>query len=223
MSFQKRVFPSSDYATETARSIADAGRDAHNVVLTGGTTAERVYSDLAAAPATWRKWEVFLSDERCVPPHDPSSNFGMVARTLFRNAMPKAIHRMRGEDPPETAAQQYELELRAALGQGVDLVLLSLGADAHICGLFPASSALDEDSRLCTVIERPDGMTGLTLTPPAILAGEAIYVMAAGKAKAASLRRVISRDGSIYDAPARLLHEHGNVTFLLDKAVVSAL
>lgn len=223
MSFETRVFPSTTYAREAASVIAAAAADARSLVLTGGTTAEKVYPALAKEAVPWSRLEVLFSDERCVPPGDPASNYTMAERLLFQTKSPKIVHRMRGEDPPEEAAIRYHSDIEPAVRAGLDVVLMGMGADAHICGMFPGSRAVDERTRLCLSVDRPDGMQGLTLTPPAILGGATILLLVTGTGKAATVKRVIEGDETVATAPARMLAAHDNVTFLLDEGAASAL
>ena len=223
MTFKTEVFPAADHAREAATVIADAARTATSLVLTGGTTAEKLYAELARHELPWQNLEVLFSDERCVPPGDPASNFGMAERLLFQRRSPKVVHRMRGEESPEHAAAQYDSEIRPAVERGLDVVLVGMGADAHVCAMFPGSRALDETSRLCAAVDRPDGMTGLTLTPPALLSGRKILLIVTGEGKAATVRRVVEGHESVASAPARMLAGHEDVTFLLDTGAASAL
>ena len=223
MSFTTQVFPSGSYAADAARTIADAAPHEGSLVLTGGTTAEKVYAELAKREVAWGRLEVLFSDERCVPPGDPASNYGMAERLLFQRSAPKVAHRMRGEDSPDHAAEQYDAAIRPAVEIGLDLLLVGMGADAHICALFPGSRALDETSKLCCAVDRPDGMTGLTLTPPAVLAARKVLLIVTGEGKAATVKRIIEGNESVPSAPARLLADHPDVTFLLDEGAASAL
>lgn len=223
MSFETKVFPSGPYAGEAAAIIAGAVADARSLVLTGGTTAEKVYAELSDESIPWARLEVLFSDERCVPPGDPASNYGMADRLLFHKATPKIVHRMRGEDPPDHAAAQYHSDIEDVVTAGLDVVLLGMGADAHICAMFPGSRALDQKKKLCVPVDRPDGMTGLTLTPPAVLGSRKILVIVTGEGKAATVKRVIEGDESAESAPARMLAGHHDVTFVLDEGAASAL
>ena len=223
MSFETKVFPSSSYARDAAAVIAEATSGASSLVLTGGTTAEKVYVELAKEAVPWSRLEVLFSDERCVPPGDPASNFTMAERLLFQRSMPRSLHRMRGEDAPEVAAARYHSDIESVVRAGLDLMLAGMGADAHVCAMFPGSRALDEKDKLCLAVDRPDGMMGLTLTPPAVLSARKILLIVTGQGKAATVKSVIEGDESVTSAPVRMLADHPDVTFLLDEGAASPL
>lgn len=225
MTFKLEVFPTRAYAFEVAaiipRHLPPAGG---SFVLTGGTTAEKVYPGLAeVAGRRLPQLSILFSDERCVPPDHEESNFKMASRLLLDRAGAGDVHRMRGEHPPEQAARAYSDEIRSLVERGLDLLLLGMGADAHVGAMFPNSPALAETHQLCRAVDRPDGMQGLTLTPPAMLSAKKILLLVTGEAKAATVNRVIQGDESIESCPARLLADHPNVTFLLDEPAASAL
>ena len=44
--------------------------------------------------------------------------------------------------------------------------------------------ALEESERLCVPVDRPDGMKGLTLTPPAMQRGKKVLLLVTGEGKA---------------------------------------
>jgi 6-phosphogluconolactonase len=219
----QEVAPPARYAEEAARRISSALPAAGSVVLTGGTTAERIYPELAPQRNDWSGIEVFFSDERCVPPHDPASNFGMAMRLLLDRIAVGRVNRMRGEDDPREAADDYGRAIAPVAQRGIDLLLLGMGADCHVAALFPGSSALPESERLCSAVERPDGLRGLTLTPPALLAATTVLLLVAGKAKADAVRRALRGMESSHLCPVRILSQHRNATFVLDEAAASAI
>ena len=223
MTFKTEVFGRDTYPADAALRIADALEGAGSLVLTGGTTAEKLYPELAALPVRWGTLEVCFSDERCVPPNDPASNFGMAERLLFDRAQPRSIHRMKGEEPPGHGADLYHGEIALLVKNRFDVVLLGMGADAHVGALYPGSMALDEDRRLCAAVDRPDGMKGLTLTPPAIRSAKKVLLLVTGSGKAATVTRVIGSSESVASCPARLLADHHDVTFLLDEPAAAEL
>jgi 6-phosphogluconolactonase len=222
VSFGVEVLPNERFAHHAAARITRSLPDARTVVLTGGTTAEKIYYPLAEADAGWSGIDVFFSDERCVLPDDDRSNFGMARRILLDVVGPKGVHRMRGEDDPAAAASAYAEEVAPFIDSGLDLVLLGMGADCHVCAMFPGSPALSA-TELCLAVDRPDGMTGLTLTPPVVTRGREILLPVSGSAKAEAVRRVVSSDEDPATCPARVLAGHPNVTFLLDEDAASNL
>jgi len=222
MSFKTQVFPGTSYARDAADVISRALTEANSLVLTGGTTAEKVYAELAPRVG-WPRLTVLFSDERCVAPGDPASNYGMAERLLFAREAPRTVHRMPGEDPPEHGADRYHATIEPAVAQGLDVALLGMGADAHVCAMFPGSRATDETHKLCVAVDRPDGMKGLTLTPPAVLSARKILLIVAGEGKAATVKRVIDGGEGPSSAPARILAAHDDVTFLLDEGAASEL
>ena len=214
------VFAPDELARSAARRIAERLPERGNVVITGGGTAEAVYPELARARAGWSSLDVFFSDERCVPPDDPASNYGMAKRTLLDAVGPREVHRMRGEIDPQDAAAIYDQTLAAA--GPFDLIVLGLGGDAHVAGLFPGSPGLVE-AAACVAVDRPDGMQGLSMTPPALLSGIEIVFVVAGSSKAHAVARAVDGDEDVMQCPARMFGDHGSVTFLLDEAAAAEL
>ncbi|MGH2809184.1 MAG: 6-phosphogluconolactonase [Actinomycetota bacterium] len=223
MSFKTDVFGAADYSNGASARIAEALAGARSLVLTGGTNPEKVYPQLAGADVAWRELAILFSDERCVPPTDPASNFLLAERLLLERVKPRAVHRMKGEETPAQSADQYHDEIEPLVKDGLDVILLGMGADAHIGAMFPGSVAIDERDRLCVVVDRPDGMQGLTLTPPAMLSGKRIFLLVTGEGKAETVARVVNGSESPSSCPARMLADHPDVTFLLDEGAASLL
>ena len=224
MTFDVQVFASDTYPLVVARLIADRIPATGSLVLTGGTTARRIYACLADfAPSQLGDLDILFSDERCVPPDHEESNFLMASRLLLDRVAARRVHRMRGEDPPEEAAAAYHSEIRAVVERRPDLVLLGMGADAHVGAMFPGSPAIEETEAFCAAVDRPDGMRGLTLTPPALLNSNQVLLLVTGAAKAATVARVVGGGETVSECPARILAPHPDVTFLLDTEAASAL
>ena len=133
------------------------------------------------------------------------------------------MHRMRGELGPEDGAAAYENELDEFGPDALDLILLGLGPDAHICSLFPGDDALGERERRVVGVETP-GMAPLvsriTLTLPVVNASAQIVFLVTGDDKAEAVERVFSgppdprAPGSLVDGP---------VVALLDAAAAARL
>ncbi|MBI4001724.1 MAG: 6-phosphogluconolactonase [Nitrospira defluvii] len=217
---------------------AIAGCDRFFVVLSGGSTPRALYSILAspsyARRLDWSKVHFLFGDERGVPPSHPDSNFAMANEVLFTplRISSTQIHRMRGEDQPETAAAQYEDTLRrltaTAPGQwpALDLILLGMGDDGHTASLFPGTASLNEQTRWVVPSFAPQGTRSrLTLSLGVINHASVILFLVTGLNKAHVIRRVIERkptDPVLY--PAGLVRpESGRLLWYLDRAAASEL
>ena len=222
MSFEVHTFEDEAYPSSAAAAIATRWLPRGSVVITGGTTAARIYPALANQDLDWSGAQVFFSDERCVPPDDDASNYKM-AHELLLSSVTADVHRMRGEEEPGAAADEYHRAVLPAVDHGLSLALLGMGADNHIAGLFPGSGGLDETARLCMAVDRPDGMKGLTLTPPALLSAAVILLLVTGRAKSAAVARALQGKGDVAGCPVLLLAHHPDVTFLLDRDAASSL
>ncbi len=204
--------------------------------LTGGNTPASIYSLIATRfqlSVDWNAVHLFWGDERCVPPDDEASNFGMANRTMLSklNLDPSHIHRMRGEDDPKAAATAYEDELREffSLEEGefprFDLVLLGLGENVHIASLFPGNPAIHETRRLTAAVEvDAPQRRRITLTPPVLNNAARVMFMVAGAGKAEAVKLALEgpRDPDKY--PAQLIDpDRVEVTWILDRAAAGRL
>ena len=213
---------SDDPAQEAAELLAAASG---HVAITGGSTPKVAYERAAGMRDDWSGVDFWFTDERCVPPEHEHSNFGMADRTLLSRAEGAIVHRMRGELGPEDGASAYENELGEFGPDALDLILLGVGPDAHICSLFPSDDALGERERLVVGVETP-GMAPLvsriTLTLPAVSASRQIFFLVTGEDKAEAVQRVFAGPPDPR-APGSLVEGKGIVTALLDPAAAARL
>jgi 6-phosphogluconolactonase len=194
-----------------------------HLCITGGSTPKAAYERAASRRSDWSGVDFWFTDERCVPPDHEHSNFGMVERSLLSRIEGATVHRMRGELGPEDGATAYENELGEFGPLALDLILLGIGPDAHICSLFPGDDALGERERRAVGVETP-GMAPLvqriTLTLPVVNTSRQIVFLVTGEDKAEAVRRVFARPPDP-DAPGSLVE--GNVVALLDPAAAARL
>jgi 6-phosphogluconolactonase len=209
-----------DPAQAAAELLASAGG---HVVITGGSTPRVAYERAAELRDDWSGVDFWFTDERCVPPDHEHSNFGMAERALLSRAEGATVHRMRGELGHEDGATAYENELGEFGPDALDLILLGVGPDAHICSLFPGDDALGERERLVVGVETP-GMAPLvpriTLTLPVVNAGRQIVFLVTGEDKAEAAARVFAGRPDPR-APGSLVE--GDVVALLDPAAAARL
>jgi 6-phosphogluconolactonase len=214
-----------------AADEAHGRRERFTVALAGGETPRAMYELLAAEYAAlvpWHAVEVFFGDERCVPPDDPASNYGMAWRALLAEVplRPDGVHRMPGEvRPPDEGARRYERVVRGRLAAGgagasFDLVLLGLGADGHTASLFPGSPALAIEDRWVAAVEAPPSAPvrdRLTLTLPCLTRAREILFLVSGEGKREALRRVWRPTPGDEPLPPALLPAE-RVRWLVDRA-----
>jgi 6-phosphogluconolactonase len=209
-----------DPAQEAAQLLAAASGQ---LALTGGSTPKAAYELAAELRQDWSGVDFWFTDDRCVPPDHEHSNFGMADRALLSRAEGATVHRMRGELGPDEGAAAYEAELDEFGLDVLDLTLLGVGPDAHICSLFPGDAALAERERRVVGVETP-GMAPLvsriTLTLPVVNASVQIVFLVTGEDKAEAVRRVFAGPPDP-DAPGSLVE--GNVMALLDPAAAARL
>lgn len=214
-----------DPAGAVAGMLAAASRTGGHVVLTGGSTPAVAYRRAAELERDWSRTELWWGDERCVPPDDERSNFGMAKRTLLDHldGQPAAVHRMRGELGRDAGADEYDREL-GDLAR-FDLVLLGLGPDGHVASLYPDQPTLDEterrvigaDAHLDPYVDR------ITLTLPMLRAARAIVFLVSGADKADACAHAFGGEPSRSTPGSLVRAVSGTTTAVLDPAAAAKL
>ncbi len=214
-------FPSLEEASQAAAERLTALIGAHaakkrapfRLVLAGGSTPERLYRLLAAAPfatqIAWPRVRFFWGDERFVPRSDPASNYRLAAATLLDPLQIPSCHRfpipVAGHDP-EACAARYEAMVRGWRdhnGLLFDCVLLGMGPDGHTLSLFPGRPAVERRDRLVVAEPEPVGRPAverITLTLTAVAASRWVMFLVAGAEKCALVEQI--RSGSAAALPA---------------------
>ena len=191
-------------------AAAQAGRS-HHTAVSGGRIAQNLFHCIANEAqergASLKHVHFFWADERCVPPEDPESNF-RIARELLFNPLrvgTEQIHRIRGEDSPETAARLVSAEIRRVTrtNEGsqpvLDLIFLGLGEDGHVASLFPGTPATfaKNEAPYRAVFDSPKPPSQrITLSYAAIVAAKQVWMLASGAGKQIALRESLSPAGA---------------------------
>ncbi|HKS78220.1 MAG TPA: 6-phosphogluconolactonase [Gaiellaceae bacterium] len=219
------VADAEEAARLVAERLAEQARVGGGIVLTGGSTPRHAYELAARLEPDWSRAELWWGDERCVPPDDESSNYGMAKRALLDRLErePAAVHRMHGELGRDAGAEEYEREVA---GVGVfDLVLLGLGPDGHIASLFPGSPTLDVTDRNAIGSEagHEPFVDRISLTLPRLCATRELLFLVAGEDKADAVARAFAGEPS-QETPGSLARATGGTTrAVLDRAAASKL
>jgi 6-phosphogluconolactonase len=171
-------------------AIAAPGASA--IMLSGGTTPLPAYRALSLRPLPHdERLCVLFSDERYVPRDSEASNYHRSRPLLDALALtPARLLRVRTELPLEAAAADYERSLGALLASGVrvSLGLLGLGADGHTASLFSAADLTRAQGHLAIGVDRPDGMSAVSVTPRLLAEVEALLFVVAGEDKRSALQ-----------------------------------
>jgi 6-phosphogluconolactonase len=208
------------FASEVAGAFSERTGPRFSAVLSGGPTARACYERLAALPAgtlTWKLVDLYMGDERLVPPDDPDAN-----QRLVREALVDPVGGVGSFTPmptaglPEHCAAAYQTTIAALLeGPGIDLVHLGMGPDGHTASLFPGTPALDAgpDRLVVATVDRSgtNPHPRLSLTLPAIDRARLAVFTVAGASKRSAVARL--RDGE--ELPAAQVRA-GRVRWLID-------
>jgi 6-phosphogluconolactonase len=209
-------------ARDVAERLADAARAGHEIALAGGSSPRRAYELAAFLAPDWSRVGLWWGDERCVPPGDHRSNYGLARSALLDrlSRLPQRIHRIKGELPAERAAAEYDEELRGA-GAPLDVVLLGIGPDGHTASLFPGDAALEERERPARAVHAL-GIDRVTLTLPALNAAHTVVFLAVGEDKAAAVAAAFG-DEPGPAVPASLVRGAERTVAVLDAAAAAGL
>ena len=179
------------------------------LVLSGGPTARACYEVLATTGGIdWTLVDVYVGDERLVPPDDEDSNARLIKEALLDRVGPVGSFRpMPTEEPVDECVAAYQRVISDLVtGPGIDLVHLGMGPDGHTASLFPGDQSLDAGpGRLVLATRDPNGRNPhprLTLTLPAINSARLAVFTVAGASKADAVAALLRGE----DLPAARVH-----------------
>ena len=216
------------FARELINNIKTAAdkKKSFTIALSGGSTPRILYSVLAeksGQAVDWSFVHFFWGDERCVPPDDAESNFGMVnSGFLSKIDIPAInIHRIRGEADPSAEAVRYSSEIvsytRTTGGLPVfDQIILGMGEDGHTVSIFPSNSEMLCSDNVCEVATHPlTGKKRITITGKVINNSAAVTFLVTGHSKAGVVEQIFNK-GLVF--PASCINpSHGRLIWLLDE------
>ena len=222
-------------AAAAAREIVGVAGDAvarrgrFVVALAGGETPRPLYALLAGEyrdAMAWDRTDVCFGDERCVPPDDAASNYGMVRSTLLDHVPVPAnlVHRIAGELGADTAARDYDARMRKlfrdeASAPTFDVALLGVGTDGHTASLFPGDAALAERERWAAPALAPPGAKvreRVTLTLSVLNRARTVVFLCASAEKREVVSRILA--GAAPELPAARVRGAEHTLWLVDRA-----
>lgn len=229
------IFPSS---IETSRSLIlhlieimnSEPEKVFNIAVSGGNTPALMF-DLWANEyveiTPWDRMRIYWVDERCVPPEDSDSNYGLM-RKLLLGIVPisyNQVFRIRGEEKPSKEAARYSELVRkqVPLKQGwpeFDIVLLGAGDDGHTSSIFPGQEELLTSSQPFVVSRHPgNGQKRIAMTGFPLINARYVLFLITGKNKADVVEEIYNSGDT---GPAAYIAHHAqNVELFIDKGAAT--
>ena len=175
----------------------------------------------------WMRMRIYWVDERCVPPEDSDSNYGMM-RNLLLGIAPipyENVFRIRGEAKPVKEAVRYSELVKQQLPYRLgwpefDIVLLGAGDDGHTSSIFPGQeNLLTSTSSYVVSIHPCNGQKRIAMTGYPILNARHVIFLITGKNKADVVEEICNSGDT---GPAAYIAHHAqNVELFIDKGAAS--
>lgn len=226
-----------EYAEELAEMIIESAKKKKpfSISLSGGSTPGILFTLLGekySSSIPWQFVHLFWGDERCVPPDNPESNFGMTSGKLITkiDIPSENVHRIKGEDDPQIEALRYSDEIlhNTERRDGIplfDLVILGVGDDGHTASIFPGQLHLMGSDKICDVAIHPlNKQKRITITGRVINNAANVTFLVTGKKKANVVEEILHKKSSALNYPAsHIVPVYGNLSWFLDKEAGSLL
>jgi 6-phosphogluconolactonase len=208
--------------------VAEKRKTSLTIAISGGSTPRLLFSVLSekySSAVDWSVVKLLWVDERCVPPDDVESNFGMTNKILLSKIeIPSEnVFRIRGEDDPEKEAERYSVVIDNQIRQinsipVFDIVLLGMGEDGHTASIFPGNEKLFSSKKNCDVAVHPvSGQNRITLTGKVINNARSVFFLVTGISKADIVNEIFRNSAVSGMFPAAHVRSlNGKTTWLLD-------
>lgn len=205
--------------------ILKKNKEKVSIALSGGNTPKSLFeywSKYHKTTISWNNISFFWGDERCVPPNDKMSNFGMTNEHLFKHipVLSDNIFRIQGENIPIEEANRYSQVLDSYLLKSndvpqFDLVILGLGDDGHTASIFPDQIDLWDSNYNCVVATHPEsGMERITITGKIINNARNVVFLVTGDNKAEKVKEIIQyRENFLNTYPAARVNPESKELF----------
>ena len=192
------------------------------LALSGAEELIPVYRKLSESrQIPWGRVVLFLADERYAPLNSKESSFSRISEALVNKVKNlRRFYSYNTKEPIETLVHWYDQTLRLQEQPLFDLVILGLGADGCVAGLYPNENALREKRQLVAQTRPLDlnALDCMTLTFPAILDSQKIIVVAKGQDKSGVVDRWINGNATLDELPVVGLRPHADVEVYLDES-----
>jgi 6-phosphogluconolactonase len=205
------------------------------IALSGGNTPKVLFNTLTnfsyKDKIKWKNIHVFWGDERCVPPDDEQSNYGMTKKFLLDKIEIPAenIHRIKGEDNPSIEAQRIADDIKSTIPEHnqlpqFDINILGIGEDGHTASLFPGKELKEINAGIAGVAEHPEtGQRRISLTYDVINNSIRNIFMVTGMEKAEIVFKMMTEKNAEFKYPASKIRAAELLQWYLDDEAASKI
>ncbi|XP_046843436.1 6-phosphogluconolactonase-like [Xenia sp. Carnegie-2017] len=226
--------------TSTGKFIAKKAREAildhgyFSIAFSGGSVASIAPAGLLELPDVlnldFSKWKIYFCDERYVELSHSDSNYNAVNQNFIskvKGILKQNIYTINPNLSLEEARKDYEDKLKSSLddGKSIDLLLIGMGPDGHICSLFPGHRLLDvSDCLVASIADSPKPPScRITLTYAAVNSAKCALFIVAGSGKAVVAQKVLEENENNTIPAARVKLTSGTTHWFLDSDAASHL
>ena len=191
-----------------------------SLVVSGGKTPAELFNAVSKGNIEWDKVDISLADERWVANTDDASNEKMLrSKLLINNAANANFVALK---TPHDNAEEAVLTCTENLQKmqlPFDVLILGMGEDGHTASLFPCSEqiaqGLDLESGNAYIAVKPTSAPNqrMSLTLPAILNSNQIFLHVTGEKKKGVINTVLADDDAMV-MPIRAVINNADVELL---------
>ena len=209
-----------EYLVEDILSIANESINKNSkfsIVLAGGNSFLDSYKILRESNSDWKKWHIYIGDERCLPINDKERNDKIIHDVWLNNdKIPKKnINFIKAELGIKNAVQQYETVLNNITS--FDLVLLGMGDDGHTASLFPNHS-YDQDKSVVAEYNAPKyPKERISLSYSRLNNSQNVFKLVCGRSKSKALGLWINN----VELPINQIYGNFEKVYICDDALMS--
>lgn len=215
------------------RLMDQPGQTPIHIALSGGNTPKAIFRYLTQTygkKLADNRFHFWWGDDRCVPPTHDDSNYKWAHELWLKpiGIADKNIHRVMGENNPETEAIRYSKELNqwCNIKNGfpvIDLNLLGLGDDGHTASIFPHCMELLSSENWCEVATHPTTeQKRITFTGRVINNSAQIVFISTGANKAKMVKNVAIDSNPEFPA-SHIKSLNGETIWLIDNDAAQLL
>jgi 6-phosphogluconolactonase len=191
-----------------------------SLVVSGGSTPADLFNVLSKANLEWDKVDISLADERWVDITNDASNEKMLrSKLLINNAVNANFVPLKTQHSDANDAVLTCTDNLKQMRIPFDVLILGMGEDGHTASLFPCSEqiaqGLDLESGNTFIAVQPKNAANqrMSLTLPALLNSNQIFLLLTGDSKKEVINTVLSDDDALV-MPIRAVINNADVELL---------